>query len=110
MPVLEKRLEQLENPDNLIEINTDFRLVLTSMPCDYFPVSVLQIGMKLTNEPPQGLKKNLMASYNDLSDARLTIQESKQSNFQRLIYCICIFHAVVQERRKFGSIGFNTYY
>lgn len=34
------------------ELNPAFRLMLTAMPCDYFPVTILQNGMKLTCEPP----------------------------------------------------------
>ena len=40
-----------------------FRLILTSMPADYFPVPVLQNGSKLTLEPPRGLKSNLQKSF-----------------------------------------------
>ncbi len=63
MPQLEKKLEFLSEPDHQDEINHDFRLFLTSMPCTYFPVSVLQNGMKLTNEAPKGLKSNMLKTY-----------------------------------------------
>jgi len=40
MPVLEKKLEYLESLKKN-EINEEFRLILTAMPCDYFPVTIL---------------------------------------------------------------------
>lgn len=44
-------------------LHPDFKLILTSMPVDYFPTSVLQTGLKFTTEPPRGIKNNLQRSY-----------------------------------------------
>jgi dynein heavy chain len=78
-----------------------------------FPNSILQSGIKITNETPTGFKQNLLSLY--LSDP---VQKSEffygckdmKKTYTKLIYAMCLFHAVVQERRKFGSIGWNIPY
>lgn len=98
----------------------DFRLILTSMPCDYFPITTLQNGVKLTNEPPKGIKANMLKALNDVSEDFLQFdhikdlnkdqETTKKDNLKNLLFSLCLFHAVILERRKFGPLGYNILY
>lgn len=90
MPSLELIVQNLQEE----EVHNDFRLFLTSMPVNYFPISVLQNGVKLTTEPPRGLKANLMKSYTAMSQDFLD-NSKKPEQWHKLLFGLCFFHATI---------------
>jgi dynein heavy chain len=79
------------------------------MPSLTFPVPVLQSGIKLTNEPPKGIRANLIRTYNDITDKDFG-ECVKGYEYHKLLFSLAFFHAVILERRKFGAIGWNIPY
>jgi dynein heavy chain, axonemal len=87
----------------------DFRLFITAAPDKNFPLGLLQLGTKVTNEPPSGLRAGLMRSY------ATTIDQDRMERvdgpmWKRLLFVMCFLHSVVQERRKFGPLGWSIPY
>jgi dynein heavy chain, axonemal len=100
--VLEKTLEKIERP------HKDFRLWLTTEPTPGFPIGILQRSLKVVTEPPNGLKLNLRSSYYKINEELLS--DCNHKTFRPLVYVLAFFHAVVQERGKYGKIGWNVKY
>lgn len=57
--------------------------------------------MKIVTEPPDGLKLNMKQTYTKLTDEEL--DECPHWAFKPLLYVLAFFHAIVQDRRKFGT-------
>jgi len=102
LKTLEKLLLQLTRP------HADFRLWLTTEPTNKFPIGILQRSIKVVTEPPNGLRLNMMASYSKVSEEML--QRCPHPAFRSCVFVLGFLHAVVQERRKYGKVGWNVRY
>ena len=101
---LEAVLERLESGTLP---HADFRLWMTTDPTDAFPLAILQKCLKVVTEPPNGLKLNMRSSFSKITQEQMTCPHFA---YRPLVYVMAFFHAVVQERRKYGKVGWNVGY
>jgi len=100
---LEKRLDAYAQEGS----HEKFRVFLTSDPAKSIPIGILNRSIKLTNEPPTGLKANLKRAFCSFSASYIDEVEAKTRS---ILFGLCHFHAIMIERKKFGPKGFNMMY
>lgn len=105
MPDLDKLVDTIQTK----KPHPNFRLWLSSNPTPDFPISILQAGIKMTTEPPKGLKANLKRLYNLVTEEQFSLCKAKDK-YRKLLFSLCYFHAILLERKKFQQLGFNVVY
>jgi len=102
LKTLERIYDAITKPDKA------FRLWLTTAPTDKLPLGILQKSLKVVTEPPDGLGQNIKNTYSRLTED--VFEGCLQHQFRPMVYVLSFFHAVIQERKKFGKIGWNVTY
>ena len=92
MPELEKKITAFA--EDVEQMDKRFRLWLTSKPDPSFPVSVLQNGVKVTTEPPRGVKANLKRIFEGKNDEFFQGCK-KERAFHKLTWALSYFHAII---------------
>lgn len=100
---LEKKLDEYASEGS----HSNFRLFLTSDPSKDIPISILSRCIKITNEPPTGLKANLKRAWCFFPKDYIDDSDSKTRS---ILFGLCHFHSIMMERKKFGPLGFNMKY
>jgi dynein heavy chain len=103
LPDLEGKIDELFKHT----VNQNFRLILSANPHPDFSISLLQRSLKITMEPPKGIKANILRLYGQKTEFT-TVEKSRE--FRKAVYGLCFFHTILIERKKFKSLGWNVNY
>ncbi|XP_036133658.1 dynein heavy chain 14, axonemal [Molossus molossus] len=112
MPRLCSIVELFSNPD--VKIDPEFRLWLSSESDSSFPIPVLQKSVKIAVEKPIGLRSNLlkMLGYGRSGEVTKELFEKPDCGpwWKKLLFGLCVFNAVINERKNYGILGWNVDY
>ena len=95
---------------NKQDVNENFRLWLSTNPHPKFPISILQKCIKITTEPPKGIKANMLRMYSTLPKEICPPTVVNKVPYKRSLFSLCFFHSIIIERRRFKTLGWNIIY
>lgn len=99
---LEDRLARLEG------IEPEFRLWITTLADQSFPLGILQMSVRVTNDTPKGIRASLKRAYANITQDVVDAVASPE--WRMLLFVTSLMHAVLQERRSFGPFGWVNAY
>lgn len=99
LPALEKKLEHYSEGSH-----DNYRVFISAEPAatasaHIIPQGILESSIKITNEPPTGIKANIHKAFDNFTQETLEMC-GKEAEFKVILFSLCYFHAVVAERRK----------
>jgi dynein heavy chain 1 len=101
-------LSQLEKRLQNLGAHRSFRLFLTLETIPSIPVNILRQSRVLMNEPPPGVRANLLDSLRSLSPERLVAPGPVER--YRLYFNLAWLHAILVERLRYAPVGFSKIY
>ncbi|CEM11721.1 unnamed protein product [Vitrella brassicaformis CCMP3155] len=124
---MEKWIHRIQDPAQTPNLPASFRIFLTSLPTPGFPEPVILASRSLVIEPPHGLKEAFSGAaeaavaesvWGDSLPAKrrgsivggMDAERKIKGAWRRVVMATCFLHAVLQERRHYGSLGFNFAY
>ncbi|KAF8640937.1 hypothetical protein AX17_000584 [Amanita inopinata Kibby_2008] len=100
-------LGQLEKKLQTLNPHRNFRLFLTLEANLSIPVNILRQSRLIMNEPPPGIKANLLDSLRSIPSTRMSHGPAEKV---RLYFLLAWFHAVIQERLRYVPLGWSKNY
>ena len=104
-----KELENMIDSVDSLKPKPEFRLWLTTSPLENFPIGILHKSFKVVTEPPDGLGPNMNRVFGSMK-AESFENECPHPAYKPLVFVTSFFHSVLQDRKKFGKIGWNVIY
>ncbi|KAH8923510.1 hypothetical protein BT69DRAFT_1319504 [Atractiella rhizophila] len=100
-------LGQLEKRLQSMQANPNFRLFLTMETNPSIPVNILRRSCVVMNEPPPGIRANMVDSLQSIPSGRLSSGPAEKA---RLYFLLAWLHAVLQERMRYVPLGWSKAY
>jgi len=73
----------------------DFRLWITCEPNKEFPLSLLQMAIKCTVEPPKGIQAGLSRTFTTLINQDFLERVEPYEKWRNMVFSICFMHTIV---------------